>query len=99
MSLSSLGTFAVNWNASPRIIWVGTGEVNSSRSSYAGIGIYKSSDNGKHWEYLGLPESLAHCEKFNCIRQTKTFAWIAPHWDIFTRLTKNAVYYKTTDGG
>ena len=52
-----IGDIAVNWNSSPRIIWVGTGEVNSSRSSYAGIGIYKSSDNGNHWEYLGLPES------------------------------------------
>jgi hypothetical protein len=34
-----IGDIAVNWNSSPRIIWVGTGEVNSSRSSYAGIGI------------------------------------------------------------
>src|ERR1700751_3378784 len=31
-----IGDIAVNWNSSPRIIWVGTGEVNSSRSSYAG---------------------------------------------------------------
>ncbi len=52
-----IGDIAVNWNSTPRIIWVGTGEVNSSRSSYAGIGIYKTMDNGKHWEYLGLPES------------------------------------------
>src|SRR4030095_9308082 len=52
-----IGDIAVNWNAKPRIIWVGTGEVNSSRSSYAGIGVYKSVDNGKNWEYAGLPES------------------------------------------
>ena len=50
-----IGDIAVNWQN--RTIWVGTGEVNSSRSSYAGIGIYKSRDNGKKWEYLGLPES------------------------------------------
>src|SRR5262250_1689358 len=43
-----IGDIAVNWSASPRIIWVGTGEVNSSRSSYAGIGIYKITDNAKH---------------------------------------------------
>src|SRR6185369_8252750 len=32
-------------------------------------------------------------EKFNCIRQTKTLRG-SPHWDIFTRLTKNAVFIK-----
>src|SRR4029079_16546618 len=53
----TIGDVAVNWNSKPRTIWVGTGEVNSSRSSYSGIGVYKSTDNGKHWEYLGLPES------------------------------------------
>src|SRR5215475_15186216 len=37
-----IGDIAVNWSASPRVIWVGTGEVNSSRSSYAGIGVYKT---------------------------------------------------------
>ena len=48
-----IGDVAVNWKT--RTIWLGTGEVNSSRSSYSGIGVYKSSDNGKHWDYLGLP--------------------------------------------
>ena len=55
VDIITLGDIAVNWKT--RTIWVGTGEVNSSRSSYAGIGVYKSSDNGKTWQYLGLPES------------------------------------------
>jgi hypothetical protein len=38
-------------------IWVGTGEVNSSRSSYAGIGILKSEDKGKTWQNMGLQDS------------------------------------------
>ena len=41
----TIGDFAVDW--ANNIIWVGTGEVNSSRSSYAGIGVYKSVDGGK----------------------------------------------------
>ena len=41
----NIGDIAVNWKN--RIIWVGTGEANSSRSSYAGIGVYKSDNNGK----------------------------------------------------
>ena len=46
----SIGDIAVNWRS--RIIWVGTGESNSSRSSYSGIGIFKSKDNGKSWQYM-----------------------------------------------
>jgi hypothetical protein len=38
-------------------IWVGTGEVNSSRSSYAGTGVYASDDRGTTWKHLGLPET------------------------------------------
>ena len=30
-------------------IWVGTGENNSQRTSYDGMGVYKSSDAGKTW--------------------------------------------------
>ncbi len=58
----TVGDIAVNWKT--KTIWVGTGEVNSSRSSYAGIGVYKSNDNGKTWQYMGLPESH-HIGKFS----------------------------------
>lgn len=51
----NIGDIAVDWKNGT--IWVGTGENNSSRSSYAGIGILKSTDHGKTWENLGLPDS------------------------------------------
>jgi photosystem II stability/assembly factor-like uncharacterized protein len=51
----NVGDIAVDWKNGT--IWVGTGEKNSSRSSYAGIGVMKSNDNGKNWEYLGLSDS------------------------------------------
>jgi len=51
----TIGDIAVNWGAG--IIWVGTGENNSSRSSYSGVGIYKSTDKGKTWKHMGLTES------------------------------------------
>jgi photosystem II stability/assembly factor-like uncharacterized protein len=43
----NLGDIAVDWKS--KTIWAGTGENNSSRSSYAGIGILKSADWGKSW--------------------------------------------------
>ena len=39
------GDVAVNWKE--RIVWLGTGESNAQRSSYAGTGIYKTRNNGK----------------------------------------------------
>ena len=51
----NVGDIAVDWKT--RTIWVGTGENNASRSSYAGIGILKSTDNGKTWKNVGLKDS------------------------------------------
>ena len=51
----NIGDIAIDWKND--IIWVGTGEKNSSRSSYAGIGMLKSSNKGKTWEHIGLTDS------------------------------------------
>ncbi len=51
----NVGDIAVDWKNGT--IWLGTGENNSSRSSYAGIGILKSTDRGKTWQHMGLSDS------------------------------------------
>lgn len=51
----NIGDIAVDWSS--ETIWVGTGEKNSSRSSYAGIGMLKSTDKGKSWQNVGLLDS------------------------------------------
>lgn len=38
-------------------IWVGTGEANPRNSVSYGNGVYKSTDGGKTWKNMGLPES------------------------------------------
>lgn len=90
-----IGDIAVNWTSGT--IWVGTGEVNSSRSSYSGIGIYKSNDNGKHWEYLGLPESH-HIGKIQLHPTDNNIAWVAALGHLYSPNKERGVY-KTTDGG
>ena len=51
----TIGDIAVDWNTGT--VYAGTGEVNSSRSSYAGMGMFKSTDWGKTWNHIGLEES------------------------------------------
>lgn len=94
-AVMTIGDIAVDWKT--RTIWVGTGENNSSRSSYSGVGIYKSSNNGKTWEHLGLPES----HHIGCIALHPTdpnIAWVAVLGHLYSP-NKERGMYKTTDGG
>jgi photosystem II stability/assembly factor-like uncharacterized protein len=90
-----IGDIAVNWRDGE--IWAGTGESNSSRSSYSGIGIYKSIDTGRTWQYLGLPESQ-HIGKIVLNPQNKNIAWVAVIGHLYSPNKERGVY-KTTDGG
>ena len=91
----TIGDIAVDWKT--KTIWIGTGEVNSSRSSYAGVGVYKSSDGGKTWEYLGLPDSQ-HIGKIQLHPTDKNIAWVAVLGHLYSPNKERGVY-KTTDGG
>jgi photosystem II stability/assembly factor-like uncharacterized protein len=91
----TIGDIAVNWQN--RHIWVGTGEVNSSRSTYAGLGVYRSSNNGKTWEYLGLPESH-HIGKIQLSAKDPNTAWVAVLGHLYSESKERGIY-KTTDAG
>lgn len=90
-----IGDIAVNWKT--RTIWVGTGEVNSSRSTYAGIGVYKSNNNGKQWTYVGLPESH-HIGKIQLHPTNENTVWVAAMGHLYSANKERGVY-KTIDGG
>lgn len=91
----TIGDIAVNWNTGT--IWVGTGEVNSSRSSYAGLGVYRSKDKGKSWQYAGLPESH-HIGKIQLHPTDDNIAWVAALGHLYSPNRERGVF-KTTDGG
>lgn len=93
--IMTIGDIAVNWKT--RAIWVGTGEVNSSRSSYAGIGVFRSDDNGKSWIYLGLPDSH-HIGEIKLHPTDPNTAWVAVLGHLYSS-NKERGMYKTTDGG
>tara|TARA_B100001250_G_scaffold78647_1_gene64593 strand:- start:874 stop:3687 length:2814 start_codon:yes stop_codon:yes gene_type:complete len=51
----NIGEITMDWTNGT--LWVGTGENNSSRSSYSGIGILKTNPDGSNWKNTGLHDS------------------------------------------
>ncbi|HET6991245.1 MAG TPA: glycosyl hydrolase, partial [Bacteroidia bacterium] len=96
--LIDIGDIAVNWsNQDKPEIWVGTGESNSSRSSYAGTGIYHSADGGKTWENKGLTETH-HIGKIILSPTDKKTILVAAAGHLYTPNKERGVF-KSTDGG
>lgn len=89
------GAVAVDW--ANNTVWLGTGEVNSSRSSYAGIGVYKSTDGGENWQYMGLPESQ-HIGRILIHPNDPNTVFVAALGHLYSPNEERGVY-KTTDGG
>ena len=91
----NVGDIAVDWKN--RTIWVGTGENNSSRSSYAGIGILKSTDNGKTWQNMGLTDSH-HIGRILINPNNPDEVVIGVTGHLYS-LNQERGIYKTIDGG
>ena len=53
---TSTGALAVA-PSNPDILWIGTGESNIFRSSYTGVGVFKSTDNAKTFQHMGLTDT------------------------------------------
>ncbi|HTA81374.1 MAG TPA: glycosyl hydrolase [Bacteroidia bacterium] len=92
----TIGDIAVDWTHG-ETIWVGTGENNSSRSSYAGVGMFKSTDKGKTWEYKGLGESQ-HIGRIVIDPSDPNTVDVAVLGHLYTPNEERGMY-KTTDGG
>ena len=83
--------------SNPNIIYVGTGENNSSRSSYAGNGVHKSTDAGKTWQHLGLVNTQ-HIGKVIVHPQNPDVLWVAAAGALYSNNEDRGVF-KSTDGG
>ena len=54
--VASVGALAVA-PSNPRVIYVGTGETDIRSDLASGTGVYKSSDGGATWKFIGLKET------------------------------------------
>ena len=52
-AIMSVGALACD-PSTPGTVWCGTGEANGSVDSYDGNGLWRSSDDGASWDYMGL---------------------------------------------
>lgn len=96
--LIDIGALAVNWkNQEQPEIWIGTGECNSSRSSYAGTGIYHSTDGGKTWNNKGLTETH-HIGKIIISATDNKTVFVAAIGHLYTSNKERGIF-KSSDGG
>lgn len=91
----TIGDIAIDWSS--ETIWIGTGEVNSSRSSYAGLGMYKSEDGGKTWMRKGLEETH-HIGKVLLHPDDPNVITVAALGHLYSPNDERGIYH-STDGG
>jgi len=81
----------------PDTIWVGTGENTSSRSSYGGMGIFRSDDAGKTWRSMGLKNS-DRIGRILVDPRDSNRVWVASLGKLYTEGGERGIY-RTDDGG
>jgi photosystem II stability/assembly factor-like uncharacterized protein len=79
------------------IVWVGTGDAFTSRSSYAGDGLYKSTDAGKTWTNMGLRDSH-HIARIAIHPTNPNIVYVAAMGHLYSENPERGVF-KTTNGG
>ncbi len=94
----SIGNVEVS-SHDPNIIYVGTGEANGSATSGAffGNGMYKSTDAGETWDYIGLPKS-DHIARILVHPENSAVVYVAVAGKLYDKNEERGVY-KTINGG
>lgn len=90
-----IGDFALSKDG--QTIYLGTGEANNQRTGYAGTGIFKSTDAGKTWNFIGLPESH-HIGRIVIDPRDEKTVWAAAMGHVYSQNPERGLY-KSTDAG
>jgi len=92
----TIGDLAVS-PSDPETIWVGTGENLMARSSFAGLGVFKSTDGGRSWSHMGLAETH-HIGRVVIHPKNPDVVYVAALGHNYT-FNEERGLFKTTDGG
>ncbi|MBT8404843.1 MAG: glycosyl hydrolase, partial [Gemmatimonadetes bacterium] len=93
---ASLGAIALD-PSNPDVVWLGTGEQNSVRSSSFGDGVYRSLDGGLTWEHRGL-ESSRHVGRIVVHPDDSDVVFVAAMGSLWGPGGERGLY-RTRDGG
>jgi len=94
--LGSMGSIAVA-DSDPNVIYVGTGSDGVRSNVSTGRGVYKTTDGGATWQFVGL----YNAGQIGAVRIHPTnpdIAWVAAYGDAFKKNPERGVF-KTDDGG
>jgi photosystem II stability/assembly factor-like uncharacterized protein len=83
--------------SNPSIVWMGTGDQANARSSYSGKGIFKSTDAGKTWQSMGLPDTH-HIARIVIHPTNPDLVYVAAMGHLFSRNEERGVF-RTRNGG
>ena len=92
----TIGAIAVD-PQHPQTLWVGTGEANSSRSSFGGMGVFRSDDGGKTFRAVGLASS-DRIARIVIDPQDSDTVYVAALGKLYSEGGQRGVY-RTRDGG
>jgi len=92
----SIGFIAVA-PSDPNVVWVGTGEPNIRSHISMGKGVYRSTDAGKTWRFLGL-ENTGRVSRIQVDPRDPDVAFVAALGHSYGPQQERGIY-RTTDGG
>lgn len=92
----TIGAIAVS-ESNPDIVYVGGGEYPIRGNTSHGDGVYKTTDAGRTWTYMGLVDTR-HISKIRIHPRNPDIAYVAALGPVFGPSPSRGVY-KTTDGG
>ena len=92
----SIGAIAVS-ESDPNIIYVGEGEQTLRGNVSSGHGMWKSTDAGETWHYIGLPKS-EHISRIRIHPENPEIVYVGVIGNLWKPNSERGLY-KTNDGG
>src|SRR5215469_16831899 len=94
--LASIGAIAVA-ESDPNVVYVGTGEACIRNNILQGNGMFKSTDAGKNWHFIGL-EDTRHIGRLAVDPKNPDIVFVAALGHAYGRNLERGVF-RSTDGG